>query len=198
MDFMGTSSNRKKIKRRKIRYSSVLSLSISLCIGGLFLLYGGSGLVREMQLQYVQGTMPVIHGELRDIPTRVHIPAVNISIGVKQAKIAGETWQTFKDSAAFLSQSAVPGGNGNIVLYGHNTNTIFKQLEDIQLQQLIYITNQSGKIYTYVVTDKNVVDPTAVSYVQPTQEETLTLYTCTGFLDLQRLVVRARPFLDVH
>jgi len=40
--------------------------------------------------------------------------------------------------------------------------------------------------------------PSDTTYLLPTKVEILTLYTCTGFLDSKKLIVRAMPAVQLQ
>lgn len=90
-------------------------------------------------------------------------------------------------------QSALPGENGNIILYGHNLNTIFGYLMDTKIGAIVNIRMTDGSLHRYTVTETQVVAPSQTQLLAPTTHEVLTLYTCTGLLDSLRFVVRAIP-----
>ena len=46
--------------------------------------------------------------------------------------------------------------------------------------------------YEYMVNEILIVNPDQIDVINPTQDETLTLYTCSGYFDTQRLVVKAK------
>lgn len=50
--------------------------------------------------------------------------------------------------------------------------------------------------YLYRVHDINTVLPSDVSVIDNTSVETLTLYTCSGYADLKRLIVKAIRILN--
>jgi LPXTG-site transpeptidase (sortase) family protein len=102
-------------------------------------------------------------------------------------------WTISPTVASFLAQSAKPGEDGNIVIYGHNKRSIFKNLVNVKPDQLITITTEDGAEHTYKVSATYEVDPNQIQYIEPTRTETLTLYTCSGFLDKKRFIVRASP-----
>ena len=57
----------------------------------------------------------------------------------------------------------------------------------------IEINDENGNKYSYVVSETLEVSPDKIEYVLPKNEEILTLYTCSGFLDSKRYIVIARP-----
>jgi len=128
-------------------------------------------------------------------PVKIEIPSVGISQTVYEALIKNGVWQTSDAGATHLMVSAVPGQKGNIIIYGHNKQSIFGQLKQVRTGNSIIITTDSGNKYYYKVGNINTVTPDNLDPVKPTASEILTVYTCTGFLDSKRLVIRADPVL---
>lgn len=126
------------------------------------------------------------------IPTKVIVPGTSIDLSVTPASISGGVWETSETSASHLSSSANPGDGSNVVIYGHNRPHLLQQLHNVELGDEIILENKHGTTYHYTIETKEVVPPTDISKVAPTQNEKLTIYTCTNFFDSDRLVVSGR------
>jgi len=125
---------------------------------------------------------------------RIQIPA----IGVDAPIVMGDGWEQLKKGVGQHPGTANPGQPGNMVLSAHNDiyGEIFRDLDQLQPGDTILIHTRH-RIYTYVVTEVHVVEPTDVQWLAPTQEPTLTLISCYPYLvDNQRIVVRARLASD--
>lgn len=103
------------------------------------------------------------------------------------------TWLVSSTHASYIGQSALPGTPGNIIIYAHNKPNLFGPLQKLKGSEEITLTTRDGITHRYRVTNISVVKTQDTRLLQPTRTETLTLYTCTGFLDSKRLVVRAEP-----
>lgn len=77
----------------------------------------------------------------------------------------------------------------NLVLAGHNTINIFKDLKKTNLNDLIYIRYKNTK-YTYKINSKKIINVREMSYLDETPYSNLTLITCTND-DQKRLLVLA-------
>lgn len=128
------------------------------------------------------------------IPTRIIIPAVNIDLPVIEARVVGGTWELSDTSASHGAGSAYPGQPGNIVIFAHAREGLFLPLREIKSGQFIYLLT-AGKSFRYLINQRQEVSPSQVQTISPTTSETLTLFTCSGFLDSQRLIVQAYPSL---
>lgn len=130
--------------------------------------------------------------ETTSYPIHITIEGITTIPIVESGKEHG-IWTVSTTSANHVIQSALPGENGNIVIYGHNLNSIFGYLMNIQVGAIVRIRMSDGSLHTYAVTDTRYVFPSQTELLAPTTHEVLTLYTCTGLLDSLRFVVRAVP-----
>lgn len=125
--------------------------------------------------------------------SRLIIPKINVDVPIIFG--AGNDHESqMKAMSQGVAQFAIPGANslpgevGNTVLSGHSSNDlfdigeykfIFAQLDKLTFDDIIYI-NYGSTRYTYTVTKKEVVEPTAVNkLVYDINKPILTLITCT-------------------
>lgn len=128
------------------------------------------------------------------LPLNITIEAANINLPIKESNIIDGVWEISETGASFLSTSARPSENGNIVIYGHNKKHLFGGLIGKNLVgSIVEIKLMNGDIYKYQITETKTVSPTDIEEVLPTETEVLTLYTCTGLLDSKRLIIKALP-----
>lgn len=75
--------------------------------------------------------------------------------------------------------SAMPGQTGNVVVAGHRTSShrVFRNVDQLVAGDEIVFTDETG-VHTYVVDRVEVVEPTAVWIVEPTETATATLFAC--------------------
>lgn len=133
-----------------------------------------------------------IHQGIHSVPVSIHIPGTLSLPIVESGKIHG-VWIISNTSANHVQQSAVPGESGNIIIYAHNTYALFGPLQTVKIGDRIQIRTKDTVMHQYTVTLVHEVDVDNTFSLQPTQSEVLTLYTCSGFLDSKRLIVRAVP-----
>jgi LPXTG-site transpeptidase (sortase) family protein len=121
----------------------------------------------------------------------VIIPAVSIDITVQHAKIIAGYWQVFNDTAAWGEESGYPGKPGNQVIFAHARKGLFLPLKDVTTGMKVYVMTDNAW-YAYEVKEIKAVYPNQKEVIAPTTDETLTLYTCTGYEDSKRLIVIAK------
>lgn len=129
--------------------------------------------------------------DVKNFPTKILIPSLSIDLPVKEAKVVNGYWEVFDDKAAWGEGSGIPGQIGNQVIFAHAREGLFLPLKDIKTGMKIYVFT-SGSWFSYEVKEVKSVYPNEVSVIAPTKDETLTLYTCTGFKDTKRLIVVAK------
>jgi|GEM_PF-925154 len=121
-------------------------------------------------------------------PEKIIIPNIGINLKIDKAKIINGYWETSEINASHGEGSANPGEKGNIVIFAHAREGLFLPLKEIKEKDTIYVlTNE--KWFEYEVKEIKTVSPDQIEYIAPTKDETLTLYTCTGFLDSKRLLI---------
>lgn len=126
-------------------------------------------------------------------PIYINIPAVGVKLLVEEAHIVGDIWEISYDAASHLNKSANLSEDGNVVIYGHNRNSLFGPIRWLSEGDLIEVTSEEDGKYTFKVAKTFITTPDDIQYVLPKETETLTLYTCTGFLDSKRHIVIAEP-----
>ncbi len=124
-----------------------------------------------------------------EAPSRVVIPSIEVDALI----VEGDSWEQLKLGVGHHLHSANPGERGNMVLSAHNDiyGEIFRRLDDLELGDdvVVYADKQP---YRYVVTAKQIVDPTEVSVLAPTTKPVVTLISCYPYMvDTHRIVVIA-------
>ena len=138
----------------------------------------------------VEGFIPY-ELEEASLPTRILIPSLSIDLSVKKAKIIEGYWELFEDSAAWGEGSGLPGAMGNQVIFAHAREGLFLPLREIQKGMKVYVLS-GDKWFSYEVDEIKEVDPDQTEVIAETEDEKLTLYTCSGFADSKRLIVVAK------
>ena len=120
---------------------------------------------------------------------RIQIPALNVDAPIVQ----GDGWEQLKKGVGQHIGSPNPGDAGNIIFSAHNDvyGEIFRYLDQLQPGDEILVFTQQ-KQYTYVISGKQIVEPTQVEVMSSTTNATATLISCYPYLkDQQRIVVFA-------
>ena len=159
--------------------------------GILLLVIFGIWRIRELRLSF-QGNLPKSVNHESQI-ARIKIDKVKMNLVVEPAIINNGVWPVSEKNASHWASSANPGENGNIVIYGHNKTSVFGPIRWLNVGDKIELTDKQGQTYEYKISETVTVKPEEIKYVEPTNTETLTLYTCTGWWDSQRYIVSAKP-----
>jgi LPXTG-site transpeptidase (sortase) family protein len=120
-------------------------------------------------------------------PARLRIPTLAVDIPVVEAPFVGHQWDIsrLRGEAAHLAGTAAPGEAGNTVLAGHITIPgagwgPFSELDALQPGDLVFI-ERGQETRAYEVSDTLLVDPTEVEVTYSTDDERLTLITCSDW-----------------
>ena len=141
----------------------------------------GSVLQAQMDAQ----KLPVIGG--------IAIPEVGINLPI--FKGLGNTELTY--GAGTMKETQVMGGENNYALASHHvfgiagaSDMLFSPLDRAKKGMKIYLTDKN-KVYTYVISEVKVVQPTEVAVVDDTPGKSeVTLVTCTDAEATQRTIVK--------
>ncbi len=123
-------------------------------------------------------------------PIRIIIPSLDIDLPIKEAKVVKGYWEVFEDVAGFGLGSAYPEEVGNQVIFAHARKGLFLPLKNVKAGQMVYVLTRE-KWYSYKINEIKEVLPSQIEVIAPTSESILTLYTCSGFSDSKRLIVKA-------
>ncbi len=126
------------------------------------------------------------------LPTRIRVPRADIDLDVFPTLINEGIWQINPRGASYLFTSARPDQSGPIIIYAHNTRDRFGPLKRLNRGDVLLLSDELGKTHQYQVEQILTVSPDHIEALQA-NEETLVIYTCTGWLDSQRLVIRGLP-----
>lgn len=142
---------------------------------------------------YVENNNPTISANVQEnqLPTGVAIPNISVWLPVYPALVNNSAWETTYKGVSYVTGSAIPGNKGNAIFYGHNWPNILGNLSSIQVGDTIEIVFANNTKKNFAVTTIQVVSPDVVSILDQTDDNRITIYTCIGFLDSNRLVVTA-------
>lgn len=115
-------------------------------------------------------------------------------LGLKVVIVQGDSAPILRRAVGHLSQTALPGQAGNVILAGHR-DRFFRPLRDIRSGDLIEVKTLNGN-FQYQVESTGIVPPSDLSALQPSSVGMLTLITCFPFYYVgpapNRFIVHAR------
>ena len=100
-------------------------------------------------------------------------------LGLKAIVVQGDSAKLLRRAVGHLSETALPGEAGNVALAGHRDG-LFRPLRDVRPGDSITLRTPARE-FQYQVEWTAVVPPTVVRVLQPTSQQTLTLFTCFPF-----------------
>jgi LPXTG-site transpeptidase (sortase) family protein len=187
------------------------SLAFGLGLGALVILVFLFGFFNEMVIapfiqpnNHAEAT-PIILTQNSVAPSstpEVIVPKINVELPIIYGTSTNESdvENSLQDGVVHYASTSVPGQQGNAAFFGHSSNNIFNPgkykfafvlLHELVPGDIFYLT-YNGKVYTYRVFQKQIVQPTDTWVLNPVQGKTATatLITCDPpGTSLHRLVV---------
>jgi sortase A len=121
---------------------------------------------------------------------RLDVPRADVSVMV----LDGTDDLSLNRAVGHVEGTARPGQGGNIGIAGHR-DSFFRGLRHLEVGDSLSLTTLEGVAH-YQVDDLEIVEPTAVEVLDPTDHDALTLVTCYPFYFVgdapQRFIVKAR------
>jgi len=135
----------------------------------------------------VTAPQPLIEGVNKIVINKIGVEAEILEGG--EEALAEGVWH--------LPRTADPGTGGNFVVSSHRWKYLppdprtFYDLDKLEIGDMIEVT-WAGEVYKYVVQDIFVVTPDRVDILAPSDDNILTLFTCTPLYSTdRRLVIKA-------
>ncbi len=125
-------------------------------------------------------------------PVYLEIPSVNIR-SVTATNIVDNTsdWTVYKDRLAFAQGSNVNYASNNLIIYGHATSNLLKNLKFVKMEdEIIVYTDEM--IFKYKISDFELAFPNETEKIYSLGDTNLSIFTCIGPNDEQRLVIKAK------
>ncbi len=104
--------------------------------------------------------------------TKVTIPKINLDAIV----VEGTSRKQLLLGPGHMTETPHPGELGNVVITAHR-DTFFRHIYELSKGDNIEI-RRNGKLFTYEVTGKKVVNPDDLSVIRQGKDKKLTLITC--------------------
>ncbi len=118
------------------------------------------------------------------------IPKLDLDVAISE----GVSSRMLRYSVGHFTGTALPGAAGNCAIVGHRSylwGEFFNRLDEMFPGDEI-ILSRDGKSYTYIVTEKFVVEPDELWVLNQGEMNELTLITCTPIrVASHRLIVKA-------
>jgi LPXTG-site transpeptidase (sortase) family protein len=116
-------------------------------------------------------------------PIRVRIPRIGVDGSVSEVGIEHGEYKVPDWEVGHHLDSSYPGQPGNSVFNGHlqtiTAGRIFARLHELEVGDTIYVHTASHRL-DWVVQEVRTVPQTESSFILPTGDTRLTLYTCAG------------------
>jgi LPXTG-site transpeptidase (sortase) family protein len=101
-----------------------------------------------------------------------------VKVGIENGEYQVPNWQV-----GHHVDSSYPGEPGNSIFNGHletiSAGRVFSRLNELQVGDMIYVHTASHQL-DWVVQETRTVSGTDTSFILPTEDTQITLYTCAG------------------
>ncbi len=165
-------------------------LGVSLIIFASFLVFQRNNPNRIAFAQ--KESIALEENEIKEsLPVNLRISSLDIDLPIYESEIKDKKWEVSNKGVSFLRSSVLPGDKGNSILYGHNWTNLLGNLTKIKTGEVVEIVFSDNTKKEFVVTLIQEVDPDDISILNNTNDNRITIYTCSGFLDSKRFVVVA-------
>lgn len=123
------------------------------------------------------------------VPLSISLPSQK-TLSIFPTRLHNNDWQVTAQGVSLLVPSEGLQPDQGLIMYGHNWPSILAELHDSNFgdQLTVAYGNHSE---TYTISSSFTVTPERLDILQLAKPNTLLIYTCTGFLDRERLVVLA-------
>ena len=148
-----------------------------------------ASLYARVQSEWVQ---PVINRppQTSETALKLIIPQINLDGTIVQ----GVDWEALKQGVGQVPNGVNPGDDiGNIAFAAHNDiyGELFRYLDQLAVGDTFQVQTRTA-VYTYSVTETQIVEPTDVHVLENRQGATATLISCYPYqVNTQRIVVFA-------
>ncbi|MDX1766002.1 MAG: sortase [Candidatus Saccharimonadales bacterium] len=189
--------NRVNMDKEK-RQSRTKPLIVAIIVAVLFLGVSYNEIAIAQIRQYISPgssvSTPIILDPSQDVKvgkeSKIIIPKINVDVPVVYDVTSydeAEIQAALERGVVHYGQTALPGEVGNNVIVGHSSNNFFNsgkyKFAFVLLDRLeegdTFILHYRGTRYIYRVYNKEVIQPDDFSAIEPTDQPTTTLITCT-------------------
>jgi sortase A len=109
-------------------------------------------------------------------PDQMLTRVVIAKIGMDAIVVEGASRKALSAGPGHMKETAMPGETGNAVITAHR-DTFFRHIYELVKGDQIQV-RRNGRVFTYEVTGKRIVQPDDTSVLKQTSDPQLTLITC--------------------
>lgn len=187
--------NSKLLGNKNPRVNNYADLLILTALAGFLLFgfliyqrYNPQNLSFDIQYNLVQQ----IENDYKAKPVSINIESQKIALPIIPSEIKNNKWEATTKGVSYLSSSALPGEQGNSILYGHNWPNLLGNITKVKPGEKITINFSDHSSREFLVEYITQVKPTQTEILNNSSDHRITIYTCSGFLDSMRFVVVAK------
>lgn len=130
----------------------------------------------------------------RSWPATLTIAKLNLKVPIAPGGIFNGQWILSDSSAHYLPTSGKLGEGFNTIIYAHKLPHLFGNLYKLTPGDIITLSDSEGNVFYYRVLSTESIYPSEITKLRFPIRNSLTLFTCDGWYDQKRLIVRANRF----
>jgi sortase A len=129
-------------------------------------------------------------------PLKMIIPAIDFEWIVNE----GSDRQTLYDGPGHIIETPLPGDVGRCTFSGHRTTygAPFNKIDDLEKGDLIYLETIKGEVFTYAVTELEIVYPEDVYILEGSDKRELLLTSCNPEYSAAERIVLISELINIY
>jgi LPXTG-site transpeptidase (sortase) family protein len=129
-------------------------------------------------------------------PLKMIIPAIDFEWIVNE----GSDRQTLYDGPGHIIETPLPGDVGRCTFSGHRTTygAPFNKIDDLEKGDLIYLETIKGEVFTYAVTELEIVYPEDVYILEGSEKSELLLTSCNPEYSAAERIVLISELINIY
>jgi LPXTG-site transpeptidase (sortase) family protein len=171
---------------RSLLYYFFVALMVGATLYGVYLLWERYKPARFDELGSVHGAVELGADEDANKLVKLAFSNLDVTVPLVKGEVDDEVWSTSEEAASYITFDQ------GTIIYGHNFPRILGSLQRVRVGDVVEVIDAAGEVKKYEVTSTKQVYPEYIDSILPSEDEPLVIYTCVGFLDTKRLVVRAK------
>lgn len=173
-----------KIKPAQNRFLMIVALILNI----LTLINASEPIIVPRQ----EESVAIVTNEKRqnEIPKRIILDSVNIDLPVIESPFENGSWVASEHFASYAQgTSPLDSSYGNTLIFAHARSKLFKPIIKAKEGDVVRVYSES-KIYYYKIVDREIVSPYNVEVLESPAKHIITLLTCVGVDDENRLLLQ--------
>jgi LPXTG-site transpeptidase (sortase) family protein len=125
--------------------------------------------------------------------SQVKISDLKIDLPIYPSVVTDSKWEINNMGVSLLVNYQELGFSSSQILYGHNWPSLLGNLTQAKIGQEIELIYNDDSLKRFQISKLVIVPVNDLTAIQEADQNSLVIYTCSGFMDKERLIVLAEP-----